>query len=494
MTLPIREVDTSEKLPGKRLFRNTVWSCLGSAIPMAVAVLAVPRLIHALGADRFGILGLAWMAVGYLSLLDFGLGRAITRLVAERLASGNDGDIPGIFWDANLLLMGLGIAGGLLVWGPSSLLLDHALRIPAALEGEAKSCLLLIAATIPLVVLSNGFRGFLEAYQRFRAVNVLRTVAGIIGVVAPVLLLPWTVRVDVIVAVLCAVRAISVLVYLVMCLRFCPDVWRRRSLGKTPLVPLLRFGGWITVDNLVGPLMVSVDRLVIGSLLSIGMTTYYITPQEILTKLLIIPMGLQQAIFPTFSKVDRAVGASLYRKSVDSILLLMLLPSVASILFARDILTLWIGASFAAQSHLVFQWIAVGILINSVAHIPSSMLQAIGRPEINAVIHICEFFPYLLLIWVLVHHYGIVGAAIAWVVRVSADTVCFLIAGYKVLPEEPMSKWNLAATIAMVAGAALLARGTASLVYRSGFLLLTAVLSLALATPLLYRRMTECTV
>jgi O-antigen/teichoic acid export membrane protein len=68
---------------GARLMRNTTWSCIGSAAPMLVAFVDLPRLIQGLGADRFGILTLAWMAIGYLSLSDFGLGRAITRLIAD---------------------------------------------------------------------------------------------------------------------------------------------------------------------------------------------------------------------------------------------------------------------------------------------------------------------------------------------------------------------------------------------------------------------------
>jgi O-antigen/teichoic acid export membrane protein len=90
-TLAALDGATAHALAGKRLFRNTVWSGIGSAAPMLVAVVAVPRLIHGLGADRFGILALAWMVIGYLSLLDFGLGGAITRLVADRIALGRDG-------------------------------------------------------------------------------------------------------------------------------------------------------------------------------------------------------------------------------------------------------------------------------------------------------------------------------------------------------------------------------------------------------------------
>jgi O-antigen/teichoic acid export membrane protein len=470
--------------PGGRLMRNTTWSCIGSAAPMLVAIMAVPRLIHGLGADRFGILTLAWMAIGYLSLLDLGLGRAITRLIADRLALGLDEELPGVFWDAHLLLAGVGLAGGVLVWGLSDVLLNHALKIPFVLHGEARNCFHLIAVTIPVVVLANGFRGFLEAHQRFKAVNIVRTIVGVIGFLGPLLMLHWSPRVDVTVALLSAVRIVTIVAFFVCCLRTCPAVWTRRCVGVTALTPLLRFGGWITFDNLIGPLMISVDRFIIGTLLSVGMATYYVTPQEMMTKLLILPMGLQQAIFPAFSGVGREEAASLYRKSADTILLAMLPLTLLVLLFAREVLTAWLGVSFAARSFHVLEWLAVGILINSVAHVPSSMIQAIGRPEENAKIHALELPLYLALAWWMIGHYGILGAAIAWVLRVTVDTVCFFAVGYRVLPCSPFTWRNVGAAAALLVGGCMVTLSTHHPAPKILFALIACTVTFVLAAPL----------
>jgi O-antigen/teichoic acid export membrane protein len=486
-TLAALDGEAAHVSVGKRLFRNTLWSGIGSAAPMLVAVVAVPRLIHGLGADRFGILALAWMAIGYLSLLDFGLGRAITRLVADRIALGHEDELAGIFWDAHLLLLGVGVAGGALVWGLGDVLLDHALKIPPALHMEARNCVHIIAVAIPIVVLANGLRGFLEAHQHFRAVNVVRVIVGITGFLVPLMLLHWTARVDATVAVLSLVRTITVGAFVILCIRVRPAIGTHRRLGTTPLGPLLRFGGWITFDNLIGPLMISVDRFIIGTLLSVGMTTYYVTPQEMMTKLLILPMALQQAIFPAFSRVDRRVGAMLYRRSVDSILLLMLPLTLIAMLFAREGLTLWVGGAFAAQSFRVLEWLAVGILINSIAHVPSSMIQAIGRPEVNAKIHTLELPIYLVLAWWLIAHYGILGAAIAWVIRAAIDTTCFFIAGYGVLPMVPFSVRNMVIAFALVGGAVQLTSMTHHLLPKILYLAAATAVTAVLALPLMKR-------
>ena len=79
---------------GRRLARNVVWNLLGTGAPLLVAIVAIPLLIQGLGTARFGVLTLAWLVVGYFSLFDLGLGRALTKLVAEKLGKGQDDETP----------------------------------------------------------------------------------------------------------------------------------------------------------------------------------------------------------------------------------------------------------------------------------------------------------------------------------------------------------------------------------------------------------------
>jgi len=73
---------------GRFLARNVIWNLIGNGAPMFVAVFSIPILIHGLGKDRFGVLALAWALIGYASLFDLGLGRALTQLVARKWAPG----------------------------------------------------------------------------------------------------------------------------------------------------------------------------------------------------------------------------------------------------------------------------------------------------------------------------------------------------------------------------------------------------------------------
>src|SRR3546814_17386387 len=67
------------------LKKNTGWNLAGSGVPLLVGLFSVPYLVKNLGVEAFGILTLIWALIGYFSLFDFGLGRALTQQIAKRL-------------------------------------------------------------------------------------------------------------------------------------------------------------------------------------------------------------------------------------------------------------------------------------------------------------------------------------------------------------------------------------------------------------------------
>jgi len=169
--------------------RNVFWNLLGVGVPLIVAVVAMPLLIEGLGAARFGILTIAWMVVGYFSLFDLGLGRAVTKVVAERIGAGRDAEIPVVVWTAMSLMCGLGFAGAILIASLSPWLVESALKIPTELQSETLSAFWLLAISIPLVVSSTGLRGVLEAHQRFGIVNAIRLPLGMATFLGPLAIL-----------------------------------------------------------------------------------------------------------------------------------------------------------------------------------------------------------------------------------------------------------------------------------------------------------------
>ncbi len=418
------------------LRRNVLWNLLGTGAPLLVAIVAIPILIEGLGVDRFGVLMLSWMVVGYFSLFDLGLGRAVTKLVAEKLGDGRNSEIPGLIWTAMMLMAILGVLGAAAAAALSPWLVSSVLKIPSELQTETLTAFYLLSASISIVIITTGVRGILEAHQRFGLVNVVRIPLGISTFLGPVAVLPFTNSLVSVVVVLIFARFVALCVYILLCLKVEPRLRGSFSVNRKMAKSLLSFGGWLTVSNIVSPLMVYMDRFLIGAMITMTAVTYYATPYEVVTRFLVIPVALMGVLFPAFSTAfvqDKAHAARLYGRSVLYIFLSLFPAVLVIITFAREGLTMWLGSEFAGDSSVVLQLLAFGVLINSMAHVPFGLVQAAGRPDFTAKLHLLELPFYLILLWWLLSSYGIVGVAIAWVVRVVVDAFFLFVISHNLL-------------------------------------------------------------
>jgi O-antigen/teichoic acid export membrane protein len=428
--------------------KNVSWNLLGIGIPLVVAIVAIPLLIKGLGTARFGVLTIAWMVVGYFGLFDLGLGRALTKVVAEKIGAGQDDEVPSVIWTALYLMCALGIAGAALIAGLSPWLVESALKIPADLRDETLSAFWLLAISLPVVVSSAGLRGVLEAHQRFDIVNIIRVPLGMATFLGPLAVLQFSHSLDSIVLVLVLARLVSWLAHLLSCLWLIPKLRVRKKLDRQLAGQLLSFGGWMTVSNIVGPLLLYLGRILIAVLISVEAVAYFVTPYEVIIKLLILPGVLVSVLFPVFTQlfqVQKGEVRLLYRKALLSLLAVML-PLVAIIfVFAEDGLAWWVNNEFSSNGYIVAQFLAVGVFINSFGHLSQALIQSYGRPDITAKLHLIELVLYVPYLWWLTQHYGINGAALAWTVRVAISTSALFYLAHRCIQGSIPANQTLAA-------------------------------------------------
>jgi O-antigen/teichoic acid export membrane protein len=437
------------------LGRNTAWNVLGQVAPAIAAVFTVPILIRGLGTERFGVLTLIWLVVGYFSIFDLGLGRALTQLLAERLGRGDHRSVPALVWTALGLMGCLGVLGTAvaLVVAPS---VQHALRAPASLGVEMLHAVYLLALSIPLVVSTAGLRGVLEARQRFDLANVVRLASGVFTYVGPVLTLAFSQSLVAITLVLVAGRFVTWVAYLVLCLHELPELRNRVALDRSYVRPLLRFGGWMTVSNIVSPVLVYLDRFLIATVIGATAVAYYVTPFEIVTRLLLLPWAFSGVLFPLIASTfvqNPQRSARLFSRGMRLTFLTLFPFVLCAIAFAHEGLSLWVGESIAAHSSVVLRWLALGVFMNGVVQVPFATIQAAGRPDLTARIHLIELPLYVPTLWWMAHRWGIEGAAIAWMLRGGFDLAAQFVVAKRLLPARVASAGGDARINALVGGA-----------------------------------------
>ncbi|WP_368862587.1 oligosaccharide flippase family protein, partial [Vibrio cholerae] len=117
------------------------------------------------------------------------------------------------------------------------------------------------------------------------------------------------------------IRVVQFLMFLITVnliarIRFFDDI------DKRELKLLLSFGGWMTVTNIVSPIMVNMDRFFIGAKVAVSAVTNYVVPFDLITKALVLPSAISGVLFPEFSKLQAAGETqSAFKLLIKSLLL-----------------------------------------------------------------------------------------------------------------------------------------------------------------------------
>lgn len=422
----------------KKEFINTIYNLFGLGLPLIFAVFSIPLIIDNMGDANFGLLTLVWAVVSYFGLFDLGLGRALTQQLA--IAIENDfKDVPVIIFTAVLILFSLGCFAGLLMYVAAPWGVELIKEIPD--RQVAINSMYYMAWAMPAIVLTSGFRGILEANHSFGIVNAIRIPMGAFTFLGPlVMVLFFSSRLDNITAVLSFGRIVACFVHMYFALRCMNISFHEFKLSSAVGKNLCSTGGWITVSNIISPLMGYADRFLIGLLVSAAAVAYYTTPQEMVTKIWIIPGAITTVIFPLFAAFSISDGFKKRALFINSIgvVYTITLPICAFVyFFSFELLSVWLNGIFAGKSYILLMVFSFGIFINCLAHIPYTYLQSIGRSNSTALIHIMEFPFYIISLWFAAKYFAELGVVIAWLFRIIVDTILMYVMAYKEIKKPP---------------------------------------------------------
>lgn len=400
--------------------RNTLLNAVGMLAPVVVALATIPLFLDAIGTARYGVLSVAWLLLGYFGVFNLGLGRATGNQIAK-LREAPVEERQRVFWTALALNGGLGVVGGgclLLVGYP---LVRDVLTLSAELRSELLHGLPWLALGVPFLTVSMVCIGALEGLERFGAVNAIEVATMAVYQLAPLGVayaitpsLTWLVA-----AATCA-PIVGALLALGACARLLPLEGRPR-LDSSSAGTLFRYGGWVTVSDVVGPLLTVLDRFVIGSVLGPRAVTNYTVPLNLVARLAVVPRSLARSLFPRLSFLTAGEARVVARDATRALAVVITPLVVVAIVAVEPFLRVWVGESVARHGAPVGEIVLVGVWFNSLAFMPYTFLQACGRPDLPAKFHLVELPPYLLGLWLALTVGGIEGAAAVWTLRVTAD-------------------------------------------------------------------------
>ncbi len=392
--------------------------------PLILSIAFVPLLLNGYGSERFGVITILWLVVGYMGIFDFGMGRALTKYVSENRCK-DAFLVSSVVWKISLILLAFGCVLGVGVFGYSEELSMTLVKVEGSVRNEVDLSLKILSIVIPVAIFSSGVVGVLEGVGDFKLINILRLISGTLNFVGPYLTLGYGIEVYWAMITMAVVRVATTLILTVRMgsyYRFNCGVLLR-DLDNIKLI--FNLGAWITISNILAPVLGQLDKFFLAGALSISLLAYYSIPSDVVNKLFFLPSAVMSVFFPMYAKSigNYARSKFILKKSADVIFFGCAPCFFILMMFGGDILSLWLGDGFRVGSEGVIQILSWGFLFNCMARVPHAFLQAVGKAKYAALINVAELPIFVFLLIFLVDRFSVIGAAFAWSARMLVDFI-----------------------------------------------------------------------
>lgn len=400
--------------------RHSLLNLAGILIPVAVSLVTVPLYLEVMGAARYGVLAIAWLFLGYFGVFDLGLGRASAQAIA---AEKDAKQVATIFGTAAAINIGVGIFGGFVMFVVAQQLFPQFIEQQPDLLDEVIRAAPLLALALPIATLTGVLTGACQGRMLFRELNIFNVLGAVLSQILPLVVAwHWGPSLDIVIAVTAATRlATLIILYVVVKARALKG--HRPSFDRRIMVRLFSFGGWVTLSAIVGPMMVILDRFLIGLARGPSAVTHYTVPFQLAERSTVFPIAIAMAIFPRLTSTDEDSARAMTSDAIRTTIALMTTLMVVSILGVGLFMKLWIGKDLANESAPLARILLIGFWFNCAGVIFFHHLQARGRPRYVALCHLGELLPYLFALYVGLQWYGVAGAALVFSVRCALDAI-----------------------------------------------------------------------
>jgi O-antigen/teichoic acid export membrane protein len=480
--------------PGQamRAVKNSIYAIIQYAWPIALAILITPYIVRGLGASAYGVLSIAAVTLGFFGLLDLGIGGAAIRAVSQHLEKGDGEEAAKVLGTVVTAYLIIGAIGGTALVIATPFLVSHVLAVPADLQSTARITFYISAVGFPVTLIVGAFASVPVSAQRFDLATRVAVVFSTLGPVSMLAMVHFGFGLPGVALSSLVLNAIGGVAYYRVSRGLLSGVKVRLGLNLGVLRGLAGFGGWFLVATVGVTILYQLDKILVGSLLSVAAVTYYVVPGNMANRIQGLMGAATRIVFPASSAMlargDHEQVNRLYRDGTRLSFLMAASLGVPLAVMATPFLRYWMGPEFADRSSLVMVLLVGTYMFLGMTGVVWGLAFGSGKAWINAVFAIAMGVADIALFLALVGRYEIQGAALAYFIS-AAVGVPILIATVERLVLG-LSGWEFlrqcGRVIPAVAVQALIAFGLEMTVARNLVLTLGAMAATAAALPILY--------
>ena len=427
-TMPT-EIARSHTAVSRRLFGNTALNFAGQGFVLALNVVTAPYIVHHLGVELFAIVALVQATAGFAGFLNLGIGRALTKYIAELHWKGDIRPINDLFQTAWATCIISGLAACALLLGPKGTIARLFFRTTTEKEAIVVFAIYIAAFGLFSSMLLEAVSSLPAAIQRFdvcNSINVLTGAGRCLGAVA-VLASGWSVRGVLVVNL--AANLVGVVAFSMIGRKLLPGLSLLPRFHLPAFKRLLHFSLPLLLSSISVLIVTRVDRFILAYFLPLAAVTFYTLPYSLSEKLSLGITNVSNVVYPFTSELH-SKGAhkevqELYVRS-NKMLALLTLP-VTAVLTAvpGPILRIWLGPEYASQGAVTLSLCALSSYFIAATAVPTVTSLGLGRAWMPTYFSLAASAINLSCNLILIPRYGINGAALGQLVPTAVIAPAF---------------------------------------------------------------------
>ena len=401
----------------KAIFRNFAINFTGLILPTFVSLVTVPTYIRLLGTERYGILTLVGVYIVYFGMLDLGMGIATENRISRAHLVQDDVSIDRVFWSACWSNLATGTIGAGIMYFGAAAYANNVATMPDEIRQEVIESLPWLALCIPVAILSTVFVAAISGTQRFTLLNVNQTIATFTEQLVPIVVI-WRMgpRLSTVIAAIAIVRLAAAVS---LCLGAMSVLNVRRCVA--PEVKTIRklfgYGSWIMLTTFLTTVVETLDTVLLGTLMGGRFVTFYSVPQNLVTRLNLLPLSLTRTLFPRLVACERANANEIASKSLTFLTAIFTPAAIVAMFAISPFLTIWLGQNISIVSSPVGRTLIVAVWIFGQSNVIRVLIQAQNNPATLARLALIEMPFFVAALWFAISEFGITGASVVVVAR-----------------------------------------------------------------------------
>ena len=402
------------------VLKNSFINLSTQIIPILIAIIFIPISIKLLGNEQFGIYSLIITLIVIFNYINFGIAPATTKEVSKYIALNENSKVNSLIINSFVIMCSIGLICLLTLFLFSNDIAILLTKNNLELSIITAKLLKILGYMSPFIMLVIFFRSILEAKQQFLITSLNRALLNSFIFISPsILYLNKNFTLVQVFWFLFLIYFISVIILLHFTIKNFNIQLKDFTIQHSK--SLVSIGIWMMISSISGIGLYYADRYFIAILVSAIAVAYYVASYDLVTRLNIISGSLTSALFPAFSHWYETKE---YDKIVKNIIfvskLIVILVSIIGfliIIFAKLFLLYWINLEYSQNSSTIMQILVIDVLFNTLSVVPFRALSAIGYHKFVAKLYLIETPIYLLILYIFLKEFGLIGAVIAYNIR-----------------------------------------------------------------------------